>query len=108
MAASRLLSPEQLRDMKGITLGPDQRKALEDQNRFPKRMASSAPTHGYLESEIDDYLATGIALRDSAKKTKNQKLLAPRRCAGKEDLCSMTLKCEDARVKDTGVGTKGN
>ena len=69
MAASRPLSPEQLRDMKGMTLGPDQRKALEDQNLFPKRVPVSARTHGYLESEIDAYLESRIAIRDSAMKT---------------------------------------
>ena len=56
MAARTLLSPDRLPD-KGITLGNDQRKALEDKGRFPKRVPITDRTHAYVESEIDDWIA---------------------------------------------------
>jgi hypothetical protein len=60
----RIPSPEVLPE-KGITLGNDQRKTLEARGLFPKRVPITQRTHGYVESEIDDYLASRIALRDA-------------------------------------------
>jgi hypothetical protein len=62
----RILSPDQLPD-KGITLGNDQRKTLEARGQFPKRVPITQRTHGYVEQEIDDYLASRIAARDGAE-----------------------------------------
>lgn len=62
----RILSPEALPE-KGITLGNDQRKTLEARGLFPKRVPITQRTHGYVEQEIDDYLASRIAARDGAE-----------------------------------------
>jgi prophage regulatory protein len=61
----RILSPDDLR-AKGITLGNDQRKTLEQAGKFPKRVPITKRTHGYLEEEIDAYLEGRIAARDIA------------------------------------------
>lgn len=65
MTARRILSPEQLRD-KGITLGNDQRKLLEQAGQFPIRVPITERTHGYIEAEIDAYLESRIAARDNS------------------------------------------
>jgi hypothetical protein len=62
----RILSPEALPE-KGITLGNDQRKTLEGRGLFPKRVPITQRTHGYVEKEIDDYLANRIAARDATQ-----------------------------------------
>jgi hypothetical protein len=58
-AARTILSPDRLPD-KGITLGNDQRKALEAKGLFPKRVPITERTHGYVEEEIDSYLESRI------------------------------------------------
>jgi hypothetical protein len=63
--ARRILSPDQLRD-KGITLGKDQRRTLEQAGLFPRRVPITDRTHGYIEEEIDSYLESRIASRDTA------------------------------------------
>ncbi len=67
MATQRLLSSGQLPDKKGITLKNDQRKALEAKGEFPKRVKITDRTHGYVEDEIDSWLESRIAARDSAR-----------------------------------------
>jgi predicted DNA-binding transcriptional regulator AlpA len=63
MTARHILSPDQLQ-AKGITLGNDQRKNLEQAGRFPRRVPITERTHGYVEEEIDSYLERRIVARD--------------------------------------------
>jgi prophage regulatory protein len=63
--ARQILSPDDLR-AKGITLSNDQRKNLERAGSFPKRVPITARTHGYVAEEIDNYMESRIAARDSA------------------------------------------
>lgn len=64
MATRRIISPEQLRD-RGITLGNDQRKILEQAGQFPRRVPITERTHGYVEAEIEAYLESRIVARDN-------------------------------------------
>lgn len=63
MTTRRILSPDQLPN-KGITLGNDQRKNLEQAGLFPRRVPITERTHGYIEEEIDLYLESRISARD--------------------------------------------
>jgi len=63
--ARALIASGDLAARKGITLGDKQRKRLEDQGLFPKRVRTSARTHGYVEEEIDTHNENCIALRDA-------------------------------------------
>ena len=71
-----MLSPEGRIDMpliilaadlpnRGIKLSDAQRRRLEAQRIFPRRVQVTARSHGYLESEISEYLAARIATRDA-------------------------------------------
>ena len=51
---------------RGIKLSDAQRRRLEAQRIFPRRVQITARSHGYVESEITDYLAARIAARDAA------------------------------------------
>jgi predicted DNA-binding transcriptional regulator AlpA len=50
----------------GIKLSDAPRRRLEAQCVFPRRVQITARSHGYLESEISEYLASRIAARDAA------------------------------------------
>jgi predicted DNA-binding transcriptional regulator AlpA len=50
----------------GIKLSNAQRRLLESQKLFPRRVNITARSHGYVESEITDYLDSRIAARDTA------------------------------------------
>jgi hypothetical protein len=63
MLARRVLSPDQL-PAKGIILGNEQRKSLEQAGVFPRRVPITERTHGYVEDEIDTFLESRIAARD--------------------------------------------
>ena len=64
-ACPRLIHEDQLEEKKGIKLSKKQRKRLADQGLFPKLVPITARTGGYIEDEIDAYLAARIALRDA-------------------------------------------
>ena len=65
--ARQLIASDELSTKKGIKLGDRQRKRLEDQKRFPKRVPTSARSYGYIEAEIDAYVEQCIAERDTEK-----------------------------------------
>jgi prophage regulatory protein len=64
MAAPRLITYADLKP-KGIALGKQRIWQLEQEGKFPKRVATSPRRHAWVESEIDDYLAAKIAKRDA-------------------------------------------
>jgi hypothetical protein len=58
----RLINPDKLAEY-GIRLGDRQRRRLEQAGEFPRRVATSKRSHGYVESEVADYLESKIAGR---------------------------------------------
>jgi hypothetical protein len=61
--SQRLLPPATLREY-GITIGNKQRQRLEATGRFPKRVAITERTHGYVEDEIIAYSEARVRQRD--------------------------------------------
>jgi hypothetical protein len=51
----------------GFTIKNEQRKKLEAQGQFPKRVPTSERTHGYVEDEILAHGEALIAERDSVE-----------------------------------------
>lgn len=62
--SDRLLAADDLPD-KGIRLSNSQRWRLERAGKFPRRVHPSPNRIGYVEREIDEYIAKCIAERDS-------------------------------------------
>jgi hypothetical protein len=61
----KLIAPAQLQT-KGIMIGDDQRRHLEEKGLFPKRVAVTSRTHGYVEVEVDQWIESRIAARDAS------------------------------------------
>jgi hypothetical protein len=61
--SQRLLPPATLREY-GITIGNKQRQRLEATGRFPRRVAITERTHGYVEDEIIAYSEARVQRRD--------------------------------------------
>jgi prophage regulatory protein len=62
----RILSPQQLSDEKGVNFSNPHRWELERTGRFPKRVRLGDRRYGYLESEIDNFIAQRAALREAS------------------------------------------
>jgi prophage regulatory protein len=60
----RIISYDELKPAKGISYSKVQLWRLEKQNKFPKRVPLSPNRSGWVEAEIDDWLASKIAERD--------------------------------------------
>jgi hypothetical protein len=65
MNPARLITPDDL-PRYGITIGNKQRKRLEAEQRFPRRVHPTKNTHAYIEAEILQFGAACIAERDAA------------------------------------------
>jgi prophage regulatory protein len=63
--ADRLIPHEDLKS-KGIPYSKVHLWRLERARKFPKRVPIGQNRYGYVEREIDEYIAAGIAARDSA------------------------------------------
>ena len=59
-----LVLPNKLRDQFGIVTSNRQRRRLEEQGLFPKRVPVTDRSHAYVEAEIREYVARKIAARD--------------------------------------------
>jgi prophage regulatory protein len=60
----RLLSSDELRPLKGIPYSKVHLWRLEREQRFPKRVPLGESRHGWIESEIDDWLLERMASRN--------------------------------------------
>ena len=63
MTTVRILSFEDLRSEKGIPYSKVHLWRLEREGKFPKRVRLGENRHGWLESEIDDWLLERMASR---------------------------------------------
>jgi prophage regulatory protein len=61
----KLLSFDQLRSEKGISYSKVHLWRLEKTDKFPKRVPLGASRHGWVDSEIDDWLLERMASRKS-------------------------------------------
>lgn len=61
----RILSYNDLSADKGITYSKAHLWRLEREGRFPKRVPLGGARHGWLDSEIDEWLAECVAHRDA-------------------------------------------
>ena len=63
----RIIRYAELQDEKGIPFSREHIRRLEAEGRFPKRVriAEGGDYFGWLESELDGYLASRAAARDS-------------------------------------------
>jgi prophage regulatory protein len=59
----RILSYDELRAQKGIPYSKVHLWRLERHGKFPKRVQLGQSRHGWLESEIDDWLLERMAAR---------------------------------------------
>jgi prophage regulatory protein len=59
----RLLSYDELRPLKGIPYSKVHIWRLEREGRFPKRVPLGESRHGWVESEIDNWIAERMASR---------------------------------------------
>ena len=62
----KILPAEALGPDKGIFYSASQRRRLEKDGKFPRRVRLGIQRYGYLESEIDEWLLQRIAARDEA------------------------------------------
>jgi prophage regulatory protein len=62
----RILTHDRLKPEKGIPYSKTQLWRLERLGLFPKRVRLGAKFYGYVEDEIDQYLAGRISARDAA------------------------------------------
>jgi len=62
--ADQLIPHEDLR-LKGITYSKVHLWRLENARKFPKRVPIGQHRYGYVEREIDDWIAKRIAARDA-------------------------------------------
>jgi prophage regulatory protein len=62
----RIITFKELRALKGIPFSREHLRRLEADGKFPKRirLAEGGDYYGYVETEIDDYLATRATSRD--------------------------------------------
>jgi prophage regulatory protein len=60
----RLLSYDELRPQKGIPYSKVHLWRLEREGKFPRRVQLGENRHGWLESEIDDWLLERMAARN--------------------------------------------
>jgi prophage regulatory protein len=60
----KILSYDDLKPQKGISYSKVQIWRLEKQNKFPKRV-KLGPGHGWLDSEVDDWIMARAAERDA-------------------------------------------
>jgi len=60
----RLLSYDELRSQKGIPYSKVHLWRLERQGKFPRRVRLGESRHGWLESEIDDWVLERMAARN--------------------------------------------
>jgi predicted DNA-binding transcriptional regulator AlpA len=63
--ARKIISPSELPE-RGIKIGDKQRQRLEATGLFPKRVAVTARTCGYVEDEIQAFIEARINQRDTA------------------------------------------
>lgn len=62
----KLLSYDELRPQKGIPYSKVHIWRLEREGRFPKRVPLGANRHGWVDTEIDDWLVARAASRNEA------------------------------------------
>jgi prophage regulatory protein len=60
----KLLSYEELRPLKGIPYSKVHLWRLERDGKFPKRVPLGQSRHGWLDSEIDEWITARMAERD--------------------------------------------
>jgi prophage regulatory protein len=63
--AKRIITHDQLKPEKGINLSKLQCWRLEKRGEFPNRVYVTPGRYGWIESEIDAYIESRIALRDA-------------------------------------------
>jgi hypothetical protein len=61
----RIIPPAKLPDY-GIVTGDRQRRRLENLGEFPRRVPITGRSHGYLETELQDFIAKKVAQRGGA------------------------------------------
>jgi prophage regulatory protein len=59
----RILSYEDLRDVKGVPFSKTHLWRLEREGRFPKRVPIGAARHGWIDQEIDAWIEQRAAAR---------------------------------------------
>jgi predicted DNA-binding transcriptional regulator AlpA len=64
MSRGPLVSPDRLKPDFGISIGNAQRKRLEADGRFPKRVPVTERSHAYVLGEIQAYVQARLAARD--------------------------------------------
>jgi|tagenome__1003787_1003787.scaffolds.fasta_scaffold20973904_4 prophage regulatory protein len=62
--SQRFLVYPDLRSQKGIVHSKTQLWRLEKKGQFPKRVQITPGRHGWLEEEIDQFIAARVAARD--------------------------------------------
>jgi prophage regulatory protein len=62
----KVLTYDDLKSQKGISYSKVQIWRLEKQNRFPKRIQLGPGRHGWLDSEIDEWIMSRVSARDAA------------------------------------------
>ena len=60
----RVLSYDDLRSQRGITFSKVHLWRLERAGKFPKRIPLGESRHGWLDTEIDDWLLSRMAARN--------------------------------------------
>jgi predicted DNA-binding transcriptional regulator AlpA len=65
----RIITFKELRPLKGIPFSREHLRRLEADGKFPKRvrLAEGGDYYGYLEKEIDEYLAARAAARHGGR-----------------------------------------
>jgi prophage regulatory protein len=61
----KILSYDDLKPQKGISYSKVQIWRLEKQNKFPKRIQLGPSRHGWLDSEIDEWIMARAAERNA-------------------------------------------
>lgn len=64
--SARILSLPELKSLKGVRWSDSHLGRLEKDGLFPRRIQFGANTVGWLESEIDKYIESKVAKRDTA------------------------------------------
>jgi prophage regulatory protein len=64
---AKLLGYKQLNATRGIPFSRTHLARLETEGKFPKRVQLGAHRVGWVETEIDEWLAEKLAARDSVK-----------------------------------------
>jgi prophage regulatory protein len=65
----KLLAYDDLRPLKGVPYSKVQLWRKEKVGDFPKRVRLGGGRHGWVESEIDEWIAARIAARDASNAT---------------------------------------